>query len=192
MKKIILSLVCFFLSTVICHAADLELSDFFGQTGPAPPPAPYATTALSINNAPNDISQFELRVEYDPDVFRSLRRDYNKQIFSDWNYKVLGHASGTTKAYYYFKFWTTGPPIPAGFSGVLAQFTFDVIKNKDTTLTITNLSGDISGFSTKDAKFTVGQGDVIEDFKPPIAGDITKDGKLGVDDAVMILQKLTK
>lgn len=84
----IVILVVYSLSIADCvMAASLELDDFSGQTGPAPSPAPYATTNLRMNNTPNNISWFKFRINYNPDVLAAYSVNFDNTLLGDWDYK---------------------------------------------------------------------------------------------------------
>jgi len=138
---------------VFADAADLELDNFSGETGPAPPPAPYATTYLRVNNAPSDLYRIKLRINYNTDIFNVHSRVYRTFLMEGWEYLIMGHVSGSNW-YYYIDAWTTTKPITAGTSGIIAEMTFQVISNSTDTLTITNLEYDVEGWSTKGGIFT--------------------------------------
>lgn len=135
-------------------AAYLKLQDFSGQAGPAPPPAPFATTTLWINNAPNNVDQFKIRINYDPNVFSAWQVRPNNDLFGDWEWTQVGHVSGHSGYYYYLDFWTVGTPISTGTTVNLAEITFTVDQNEVSKVTLSNLEYDIEGWSTKDAIFT--------------------------------------
>ena len=144
-------------------SADLYLNDFSGQTGPAPSPAPYATTYLYLNNTPNDISQFSIRINFNKDILSAWSQSINDGIFKDWDYTLISRSSN---GYITIEGWTLGPPVMAGASGLIAELTFKVEQNADSSVWLNNLQNDVQTFSTKNAIFTYISS---PDNYPPIA-----------------------
>jgi hypothetical protein len=134
-------------------AADLELDDFSGQAGPAPPPAPYTTTTLWINNAPNDVFQFRVEINYGKNILGGHICKIKEPIKS-WQYTQVGHLSSTSRNAYYIDCWTTDTPILAGSSLAIAEITFEVKINSPITVKLQNLEHDIEGWTTQDGNFT--------------------------------------
>lgn len=164
-KYLFFILILIFFNAIPVFPADIYLTDFSGQTGPAPSPAPYATTYLYLNNAPNDISQFSLHINYDPDVLSVYSQNIKDGIFKDWDYTLITRVSGSHN-YIILEGWTLGPPVSAGSSGLIAELIFKVNQNIDSSVWLNDLQNDIQAFTTGDANFTyIPDPDAI----PPVA-----------------------
>lgn len=177
----IVILVVYSLSIADCvKAASLELDYFSGQTGPAPSSAPYATTTLRMNNTPNDISWFKFRINYNPDVLAAYTLSLDDTLLGDWDYKKVGHVSGSSGNYYYIECWTIGAPITTGSSSPLAEITFEVKQKSNSQVTLSNLEHYIEGWTTKDAAFTFlpSVGNPIADAGPDqvVLDEVSLDG----------------
>ena len=155
MEKIVKIIVyIIFFTPFYSNAADLYLSDFSGQTGPAPEPAPYATTYLYLNNSPGDISSFKMRINYNPEVLSSHRTILNSDVLKDWGLAKVGHVSGGGYSYLYIEAWTVGAPIVKGSSVFLLEVQFLVKQNVNSSVWLSNIEGDIKNFTTQDADFS--------------------------------------
>lgn len=181
----------FFLSTLTVNAAQLELTDFTGQTGPAPPPAPYTTTVLSIHDVPTPIDYFYIEVYWEGPALGIHQVKLNDAVFGGWDYTKVANLSGTNYKYVKLTCWTIGSPIPVGFTGNIAQIIFEVYENTGTTVTIRNGQYDFEGLTTKSATFTPGPGTEVDPFLPHIDGDANLNGKLDLSDVLIILRVLS-
>lgn len=115
----------------------------------------------------------------------------NNAIFGKWDFTKVYSVSGNGFTYLTLTGWTLGSPIPTGFSGDLAQITFEVADEQQAVLTLRNGQYDFDGILTKDATFTPGQGEVIQPFLPHVDGDANLNGKLDLPDALIILRTLS-
>lgn len=183
--NIAILVVCIFGFAYSVMAANLELDDFSGQTGPASPPAPFATTTLWMNNSPNDVAWFKIRINYNPDVLGGYSVSLNNALLGSWDYKNVWHVSGSSDCYYNVECWTVGAPITTGSSGPLAEITFEVKQNINSQVTLSNLEHDIEGWTTKDAAFTfvpsVGQPVANAGPDQLVFGEVTLDGSASSD-----------
>lgn len=181
---IIILLLCPLLPFDKLYATGLELDDFSGQTGPAPPPAPYATTILSIADAPTDVSQFRIEINYGKDVLSGHFCKLKEPIKS-WQYTKVGHLSSSTRNAYYIDCWTTDTPISAGSTLDLAEITFEVKSNTSLTVKLENLEHDFDGWSANDGIFTpanLGAAPVANAGPDQIVtNEVTLDGSLSDD-----------
>ncbi len=190
-KLLYIVCVSLILSALSVSAAQLELSDFTGQTGPAPPPAPYTTTVLSIHDAPTPIDYFYIEVYWEGPALSLHQVILNDAIFGGWDYTKTAIVSGTNYRYVKFTCWTLGSPIPAGFSGDIAQIKLEVCENTETIFTIRNCQHDFEGLTTKFAIFTPGQGTIVDEFLPHVDGDANLNGRLDLSDVLIILRALS-
>lgn len=161
-----ITLLIFFCFTTNISAANLYLTDFSGQTGPAPAPAPYATTYLFLDNAPNDIANFKIKINYDPSILAAWCININDGLLSEWDYTQTSHISGSSGSYYLVEGWTLGPSVKAGYSGLIAEITFEVKENINSTVWLNGLERDIQTWSYSDAKFSY---ILIPEAYPPVA-----------------------
>ncbi|MEW6427307.1 MAG: hypothetical protein AB1568_04650 [Thermodesulfobacteriota bacterium] len=189
-----------FLAAGNCNslAADLEIADFSGRPLPALPPAPYAVTSLIIRNAPNQVSHFDIGFS-----FGEWLRFHSCQVqppFSGWYYRQEYGVSNINQDAHLFHFFTPGDPIPKGFSGPIAICSFELASipaegSEFIHVAGPDLSGDfpydMAGWTSRSGKWTLGDGQMPPDEKFYPVGDASQNGSLGLEDAVIILEKLT-
>jgi len=129
---------------------------------------------LKINNAPNDVKAFGLKIEFNPEILSYVSWEQEDQIKNRFNYFDCNPQNGLL---------TIGggtiDSIKAGESINLVSLNFNILKNQNDTLRIVNLVDNFKNWTVKDG--------VIKNSQSSYE-DVNQDGKVGLAEVINLLQ----
>ncbi len=183
------------------QAASLEIS----KTASA---GTVITYAVSINSAPNEVSSFGFDLDYDFNVLHYEQYERGSLVPDGFTFFLVNEPSqGTVRV---GGIDTGNNNIQQGQSGTLVVLTFEIVANDgNCEITFANLKDDIKGWTTKSGDSLPGDingdkasdlsdailslkilsGIVIDDIYPD--ADVNYDKKIGIEETVYILQKIS-
>lgn len=150
-RSVLLLFLAFFIQTA--QAGTLYLTNFSGEAGPAPAPAPYTTSLLMMQNGPQVIDEFQFRIHFYFNDLVLANMYWMPEVLDGWQIDAITTCSGA-ECYKTYYAWTVSNPLPANMRVSLAEVNWQVKTNTDHYLALTDLAYDFSGWEAKGAQFT--------------------------------------
>ncbi|MFZ5565189.1 MAG: cohesin domain-containing protein [Thermodesulfobacteriota bacterium] len=130
---------------VSARAVSLSLSDGRAEKGE------QVTFSLTVDNAPATLGAFMMDIEYDPGVLRFS--GFTPGESADGGYALLNAINRAPGVVRVGGVEPENPGIKRGESGVLGYITFDVVRDGNSSLTLTGLANDVEGWATRAGRF---------------------------------------